>query len=404
MKEPIFTQAERSVAELEPNAVNPRTLKEKAFKDLQRSLQKDPHFLKARPIIVSMEPGREGTVIAGNQRLTAAQALGWATVPVVEVRGASEEQEREWMVKDNLHKGEWDFDKLAEGFDLDFLQEMGFDEKELNKVLAHTDSSSDDEFDTEKEAEAIVEPTVQRGEIWQLGEHRLMCGDSTKKEDVEQLMSGRKADMVFTDPPYNYAGKSKNFAADVSKSMNTLANSEWDKDFDIFKVTPILQEFVSQDSTSYIFTSHFVFGDLYSAYRDWADFTSYCVWSKPNPMPSLSKRHWTWNTELCLYATKGKHTFNFGDGHELSCWQQTKKTDGTHPTQKPIELCIVPIQHSSKKSDLILDLFLGSGSTLIACENTGRVCYGMEIDPKYCDVIIKRWEEKTGKKAVKTQV
>lgn len=132
---PAFIKTERKTEELHPNPINPRTLKEKAFKELQKSLKDDPHFFQARPLIVSMAEGRENTIIAGNQRLEAAKALGWATVPVIEVRGATLEEEKQWMVKDNLHKGEWDFEKLADGFDLDFLKEIGFDEDGLSKIL-----------------------------------------------------------------------------------------------------------------------------------------------------------------------------------------------------------------------------------------------------------------------------
>jgi DNA modification methylase len=215
-------------------------------------------------------------------------------------------------------------------------------------------------------------------------------------------MGGVKADMVFTDPPYNVASDSKNYAADCSKAMNDLRNAEWDKDFDI---KPALVNAInaSKDSaTYYIWSSHFLIAEIWAILKEYCDFHSYLVWSKPNPMPSLSKRHPTWNTELCAYGTRGsKRKVNFPkDGHFLSCREVVKKSDGTHPTQKPIELIVPIIEFSSAKGQSVLDLFGGSGSTLIACEKTGRHCYMMELDPKYCDVIVKRWEQFTGKKAV----
>ena len=231
--------------------------------------------------------------------------------------------------------------------------------------------------------------------------HRLMCGDSTDKADVEKLMDGAKADMVFTDPPYNIASDSKNFAQDKSKAMKDLADSDWDKNFDIIPALDRLVEAASEMITMYIWTSHFLINDIWQHLKDFG-YINYLVWSKPNPMPSLSKRHPAWNTELCVYASRGggKRVVNYPkEGHFLSCREVIKKSDGTHPTQKPQELITPLIEFSSNKGQLVLDLFLGSGSTIIACEKTDRQCYGMEIDPHYCSVIIKRYQDYTGKEA-----
>lgn len=233
--------------------------------------------------------------------------------------------------------------------------------------------------------------------------HRLMCGDSTKAEDVARLMDGKKADMVFTDLPYNIASDSKNYAADVSKAMENLKNADWDNKFDIARCLEIITDSIAENASVYVCTSHFLAGEIWNWMKQWADHYSYCVWSKPNPMPSLSKRHWTWNTELICYATRGKHIFNFPkEGHCLSTWTINKKNGKTgHPTEKPVEVPATAIEHSSVKNQTVLDLFGGSGSTLIACEQLNRTCYMMELDPKYIDVIIDRWEKFTGQKAVK---
>jgi len=390
---PSFLQLNRAISELAPNPINPRILKEKAFKELQKSLEDDPHFFQARPLIVSMAEGRENTIIAGNQRLEAAKALGWATVPVIEVRGATLEEEKQWMVKDNLHKGEWDFEKLANGFDLAFLKEMGFDEKGLNKVLANIDNSEDDEFDAEKEAEAIIEPVVQRGEIWQLGEHRLMCGDSTDTGDVALLMDGKKADMVFTDPPYGNGSSGK-----YGRGRLGVRTILGDTDFEVVK------DFFNLRVC-----------DVYVFFLQWRTFKeaiqtlesnnlqlrTIAVWDKKNAgLNGAGGMSEQWEAILVAgnveYSRFGGNVFSVSREHK-------KRIDSPHPHQKPVEL-LNNIFEYFQKYNLLFDPFLGSGSTLIACENTKRVCYGMEIDPKYCDVIIKRWEEKTGKKAVKTQV
>ena len=216
-------------------------------------------------------------------------------------------------------------------------------------------------------------------------------------------MDGVKADMVFTDPPYNIASDSKNFASDVSKAMKDLSESEWDKDFDIREVLDNILVSIAKNATVYVCTSHFLASEIWAWMKEWADHYSYCVWSKPNPMPSLAKRHWTWNTELICYATRGKHTFNFPkEGHALSTWTINKRNGDTgHPTEKPVEVPATAVSHSSKEKDVVLDLFGGSGSTLIACEQLNRKCYMCELSEHYCDVIISRWEQFTGEKAVK---
>jgi DNA modification methylase len=206
-------------------------------------------------------------------------------------------------------------------------------------------------------------------------------------------MDGVKADCVFTDPPYNIASDSKNFASDVSKSMKDLSESEWDKNFDIREVLDNILVSIAENATVCVCTSHFLASDIWAWMKEWADHYQYCVWSKPNPMPSLAKRHWTWNTELICYATRGKHTFNFPkEGHALSTWTINKKNGDTgHPTEKPVEVPAMAISHSSKKDDVVLDCFGGSGSTLIACEQLNRKCYMAELDPKYVSVIIQRY-------------
>jgi DNA modification methylase len=381
----------KQISELREWDKNPRSIKEKDFERLKKQILKLGQY---KPILITPD----GEVIGGNMRLKAYRELGIEDIWVSVVNPKDENEKLEYALSDNDRAGFYDEDLLANltGEYPEFnWGDYAVDLKEpqtLEDLIQSLAPIEEDEV-----PEVSDEPAIsQLSEVYQLGRHRLMCGDSTKIEDVEKLMNGQKADMVFTDPPYNIASESKNYASDVSKSMNDLKNSEWDKDFDITKAIPNLQNFLKENSTTYIFTSHFLFGTLYEIYKKWADFTSYCVWSKPNPMPSLSKRHWTWNTELCLYATKGKHTFNFPDGsNELSTWSVNKKSDGSHPTQKPIELCIKPIKNSSKQDDIILDLFGGSGSTLIACEQTNRTCYMMELDERYCDVIRKRYENFT---------
>lgn len=353
-----------------------------------------------RPIRVSE---LSGYITAGHCLYEAAKLLKWKELPVDYQPYDDEDQEIADGIADNSIALWADLDfaginmdvpNLGPDFDIDWLGIKDFVIEPAEKIFM----VDEDSMPSDGETETRVKP----GQIWQLGDHRLLCGDSTSKLEVESLMNGEKADMVFTDPPYNVASESKNFAKDKSKAMEDLSEAKWDKDFDINPSLDRLKESVSENCTLYIWTSQWLVEKIWSHLNNWCDYTSYCVWTKPNPMPSLSKRHWTWATELCVYGSIGsKRVVNFpSQGHALNWWNDVKKSDGTHPTQKPIEICERPILFSSDPGQLVLDLFLGSGSTLIACEKTNRKCYGLEIDPHYCDVIIARWEKFTGSKAI----
>ena len=353
----------------------------------------------------------DGTVVDGHLRLKAARKMGLKEVPVVNADDLTEAQIKAFRLVANqsANWAEWDEELLKLEFkdleDLNYdLELTGFDLEDIQKQLDELEGKTveEDDFDESEISQDETPVITKPGNSWILGDHRLLCGDATKIEDVESLMNGEKADMVFTDPPYNIASDSKNFAADCSKAMNKLSKSEWDKNFNIKKCLEALDLELAKDTSVYICTSHFLAAEIWEWMKNWSDYYSYCVWSKPNPMPSLSKRHWTWNTELICYATKGNHIFNFpNEGHALSTWSISKKNGKTgHPTEKPVEVPLMAISHSSLKNNIVLDLFGGSGSTLIACEQLNRKCHMMEIDPKYCDVIIRRWQKLTGRAAV----
>lgn len=348
------------------------------------------------PIVID----RNNVIVCGHTRYKAAANLGMTSVPCIVADDLTDDQIKAFRLADNKVSefAEWDFDKLIEELsdisDFD-MSEFGFDVSEFSDD--EDPEIVEDDFDDEAEERTVV------GDMYQLGDHFLICGDSTDSSVIEKLMNGKKADLVFTDPPYNIASDSKNFAADCSAAMKKLSESDWDKGFDIKEVLNNIYISMSDNASVYICTSHFLASEIWDWMKGWADHYSYCIWSKPNPMPSLSKRHWTWNTELICYATRGKHTFNFPkEGHALSTWTINKKNGTTgHPTEKPVEVPSMAISHSSKKNDIVLDCFGGSGSTMIACEQLERRCYMIELDPHYCDVIISRWEKFTGKQAEK---
>lgn len=389
------------ISELTPYANNARTHDKKQIDQIAASIKE---FGFTNPVLID----GASEIIAGHGRVLAAAKLKMKQVPCIRLSHLSATQKQAYVIADNrlaLNAG-WNAELLASelkdlksaDFELDLL---GFADDELAEYLGSTAGT---EGNTDPDDVPDSAPArAKLGDLWQLGEHRVMCGDSTDKAQIERLMGGEKADMVFTDPPYNHASEDKLVAAaSDSKAHADLMRSEWDKDFSFLDVAGSIEAAIAKDATVYVCTSWHLAGQIWGWMATRSSHYSYCVWHKPNPMPSLMKRHWTWASELICYATFGKHTFNFpNEGHASNVWTITKKSDGSHPTMKPVELVEHAIAHSSKPDYRVLDLFLGSGSTLIACEKTGRKCYGMEIDPHYCDVIIKRWEDFTGRKAKK---
>ena len=388
--------------DLLPYAMNSRTHSDEQVAQIAASILE---FGFTNPILIDDRQ----TIIAGHGRLMAAKRLDLAEVPTITLEGLTEAQKKAYVIADNklaLNAG-WDTEALTAElrrlqeleFDLDLI---GFDSDELAQLLEPEQVEGlTDEDDVPDVPET---PKTVEGDVWLLGRHRLMCGDSTSIDAVEKLMDGRKADMVFTDPPYNIGSENKGIAADVSKAHKDLMAADWDKNFQIEAPLNCALAVMAKDCAVYVCTSHHLAGRIWAWMKEWSDHHSFCVWSKPDPMPSLTKRHWTWDTELIPYATRGKHVFNAEKGqHSPSTWRINKQQGSEktgHPTQKPVAVPQHAIEKSSRNNQIVLDLFGGSGSTLIACEKTSRDCRMMELDPKYCDVIIKRWQDYTGKKAI----
>lgn len=389
------------IESLLPYARNSRTHSDEQTAQIAASIKE---FGFTNPVLID----NANQIIAGHGRVLAARKLQLKVVPCIRLGYLTETQKKAYVIADNklaLNSG-WDDEMLAleiaelkdEDFDIDLL---GFTDDELAGLAEQIVDEVEGLTDEDEVPEVPEEPVTRLGDIWKLGRHRLMCGDSTSIDAVDTLMQGGKADMVFTDPPYNIASENKGVAANVSAAHKTLMESEWDMEFDFADVQGCILSAIAKDATVYVCTSHHLAGAIWSWMKEWAAHSSWCAWSKPNPMPSLMKRHWTWNSELICYATRGKHIFNFpSEGHALSTWTITKVNGKSgHPTEKPVSVPEHAITHSSKPGQTVLDLFGGSGSTLIACEKTNRQARLMELDPKYCDVIVKRWEDFTGKKA-----
>lgn len=391
----------RKTSDLIGYARNARTHSEAQVAQIAASIRE---FGFTNPILLDGNSG----ILAGHGRVAAARLLGLAEVPTIDLAHLTETQRRAYILADNklaLNAG-WDAALLK--LELDELQALdfplaltGFEIAEVSALEAEVLPEVKGQTDEDAVPEVKPDPVTRLGDVWLLGKHRVMCGDSTSIDAVEKLMAGEKADMVFTDPPYNIASENKGVAAPVSKAHKNLMASEWDKDFCFEEVQACLLAALGENATVYVCTSHHLAPAIWAWLKAWSSYYGWCSWSKPNPMPSLMKRHWTWNAELICYGTRGRHTFNFpAEGHALSTWQIPKKNgDSGHPTEKPVAVPAHAIAFSSRSGDLVLDLFLGSGSTLIAAEQSKRRCYGMELDPTYADVIVRRWQEFTGQQA-----
>ena len=375
----------RKVEELIPYARNSRTHSDAQVAQIAASIKE---FGWTNPILTDGEKG----VIAGHGRLLAARKLGHTEVPTIELSHLSDAQRKAYVIADNqlaMNAG-WDTSLLSlelvdlqdVGFDLDLL---GFDEKELAKLL----EPEQVEGLTDEDATPPLppEPKTRLGDIYQLGNHRLMCGDSTSIDAVEKLMDGQKADMIFTDPPYGVDYKGIN--NDDRGGLEELLRGAFASYFATSK----------SGAACYVFHSDKCADIFHQVFREYFHFSSMIIWAK-NSL-TLSRTDYQSQHEPCLYGwiKDGKHSF-FGDRKQVSVWKFDKERVEGHTTPKPVVLIERALNNSSKGDDIVSDFFGGSGSTMIACEKIGRHARLMELDPKYCDVIVKRWEDFTGKKAV----
>jgi DNA modification methylase len=372
------------VGDLTPYARNSRTHSDEQVAQIAASIKE---FGWTNPILIDGEKG----IIAGHGRLKAAMRLGLEEVPTIELSHLTEIQKKALIIADNklaLNAG-WDNELLSleleelelEGLDLSLT---GFGEEEINvlKPEVVNEGLTDEDAVPEPPPEPITKP----GDIWILGKHRLMCGDSTSVDAVDKLMQGQKADMVFTDPPYGVDYKGIN--NDERSGLEDLLRQAFANYLTACK----------SGASCYVFHSDKCADIFHLVFREFFHFSSMIIWAK-NSL-TLSRTDYQSQHEPCLYGwmNNGSHAF-YGDRKQVSVWKFDKERVVGHTTPKPVALIERAVHNSSKSDDIVIDLFGGSGSTLIACEKTGRSCRMMELDPKYCDVIVKRWEEFTGQKA-----
>ena len=396
--QPTMEIKELPLKELKPAAYNPRKKLKKGDKEYEKIKQSLLKFGYVDPIIVN----EDLTVIGGHQRLTVLKDLDYETAKCVIV-DLPKEDEKALNIALNKITGQWDEALLADllldlqesDFNLDLT---GFEPPEIDDILSnvHDKELSEDEFDVEEE---LKKSTLSRhGDIWQLGKHRVICGDSTKAETYKQLLDDRKANLVVTDPPYN---------VDVEETAGKILNDNMsDGDFYQFLLSMFTQveNHMEDDASIYVFHADTEGLNFRKAFKEAGFYLSgCCIWKKNSLV--LGRSPYQWQHEPCLYGwkKKGKHQW-FSDRKQTTIWEYDRpKSSKDHPTMKPIQLMAYPIQNSSLRGTIVLDPFLGSGSTLIAADQTGRVCYGIELDEKFVDVIVKRYIEVTGDTEVNVQ-
>ena len=369
-----------SNVKLNPN--NPRIIKDDKFKKLVQSIKDFPEMLNIRPIVVN----KDMIILGGNMRYKACKEAGLKEIPII-ITDLSEDKQREFLIKDNTSGGEWDWEVLANEWDAEQLDDWGLDVPsfEVDEVL----EAEEDDFDTTPPEE----PVTVLGDLYEIGEHRLLCGDSTDSDQVARLMNGEKADMVFTDPPYLmdftggiHADGSKSFNASHGGIKNDKMSKEDGDDF-LDAINANIQLFTK--GAFYICFYRLKLGEYFqSLKRTGLEVRALITWNKGNH--TLSNSDYMSKCEHIFYGWVNEHNF-YGGNNGMDIWDipRTQKNE-LHPTMKPIPLCEKAINDASKQNDLVFDLFLGSGSTMVASHQLKRKCYGMELDPKYCDVIVKR--------------
>ncbi len=408
------------ISSLKPSTYNPRKWNEQAEEKLKESIKR---FGLVDPCVVNCAKGRENIVIGGHFRLAMAKKMGFTKIPVVYLNIPDIKREKELNLRLNRNTGEWDLE-ILKSFDIELLLDVGFDDSDLGKIWDDALETEDDGFDLEKEISEIKIPKIKLGDLYQLGRHKLVCGDSTDQAVISKLVGKEKATMLYCDPIYNisldynkgignkgkYGGKTKDnlsrkeYASFLTKTLTNGLNSA-QKDCHVF----------------YWCDQNYV-GLVQGMFRKAGlNNKRVCLWIKNNfnvtPQTAFNKAY-----EPCVYAVRGNpylapNINNLGEilNKEISVGNRTiddildlfdiwlvkrlPAQEYEHPTQKPPTLHEKPLRRCTKQGDIVIDLFGGSGSTMVACEQMQRVCFTVEIDPVFCDLIVKRYELLTGKSA-----
>ena len=350
-----------AITEIRPNPDNPRIIKDDKFKKLVKSIQDFPQMLEIRPIVVNDEM----VVLGGNMRLKACQEAGLKQIPVIKASSLTLEQQKEFIIKDNVGFGEWDWDVIANEWDVEKVTEWGLDVPDYEpKVL----EAEEDDFEVPDQ----IQTDIVLGDLFEIGNHRLLCGDSTDSDQVAKLMNGEKADMVFTDPPYGIKYKSPSGEGKTKRGDYDIILND-DKPFEPNCLFGYCEKIVTWGANHYA--------------NKLPNSAMWLIWDKRegDAINNNSDCEMAW----CSFGGSARLFHHKWNGMIKASEKNEKRV---HPTQKPIELVKWTFEITDA-GNLILDLFLGSGSTMVASHQLKRKCYGMELDPKYCQVIIDRMKK-----------
>ena len=366
-----------NINEIKPNPNNPRIIKDDKFKKLVKSIQDFPQMLELRPIVID----ENNVVLGGNMRLKACIEAGLKEVPVKQAKDLSEEQKKEFIVKDNVGYGEWDWDDLANNWNVEELTEWGLD---IPNFDAEVLEAEEDDFSVPNGG---TETDIVLGDLFEIGEHRLLCGDSTDSDQVAKLMNGQKADMLFTDPPYGM-----HLDTDYTKMLESPNGAK-----------PLKHEKIKGDSND--FTEELI-NTIFSHFNDTKDIFIWGADYFAELLPNKNEGSWiVWDKrveerfdkmigsafELCW--SKSKHKREIARFNNTLFSGEADARNKIHPTQKPIKLAEWFFNKWGNQNDLIVDLYLGSGTTMVASQQLNRKCYGMEFEPKYCQGIVDRMKK-----------
>lgn len=402
-----------NISVIKPNEENPRFITDAKFKKLVKSIKEFPEMLETRPLVVD----EDMVVLGGNMRLKALKSAGVFEVPVHQVKGWTEEQKKEFIIKDNLGYGEWDWDIVANNWDLDKLNDWGLDLPDLGNDLINEVEAIEDHYQEPDD----IQIDIKLNDIIEIGKHKLYCGSSTNEKNWEKLLNGKEIDLVVTDPPYNVDYEGSTGLKIMNDKMSN--DSFYQFLFDFYTAT---NKHVKKGGGWYVWHADSEGHNFRMAMKNAGILLKQCIiWVKNSLV--LGRQDYQWKHEPCLYGWKDGASHFFVDERyhttiieddEIDIEKLNKnelknlvkilysdyirktvikcdkpKKNDVHPTMKPIKLLEPLIKNSSKTNELIADGFLGSGSTMVASHQLDRICYGMELDPKYCQVIIDRMQK-----------
>lgn len=391
-----------AIDRLVPYARNSRTHSDEQIAQIAASIRE---FGFTNPVLID----GDGGIIAGHGRVLGARKLGLAEVPCISLAHLTEAQRRAYVIADNklaLNAG-WDDEMLAlelrdlRGMDFD-LSLTGFEDDDIAALLAGLDATPEGEIDADAVPEPQAEVVTQPGDVWLLGKHRLMCGDSTDAASVALLMNGEKAQLMQTDPPYGIA-----YVENAKSNGQSVGHADIENDdLDGQKLQAFLEACIRAalpslraDCAFYLWHPMLTQGTFFAAAAADILIHRQIIWQKPSMVFGRGDYHW--QHELCFYGwVRGNRPPFYGQRNQTTLWAIGRETSKDHPTAKPVDLWIPPIENHTKAGEIMYEPFSGSGSQIIAAEKTGRRCYAMELSPQYVDVAVRRWQQFTGKTAV----